>query len=375
MSGISIPQLAAKFAVKAGAAPDAGAADGQGGSPFADILSGRMDSGSLAAESGDAAALLPMLLGERFKDALPVSDAASSPSAEAAATGVQPALADMLVALPALANAAQGSALGGAEPLSGQGQAGGLAAAMQALARDPRGDGELDRMARATAPAALAAAEGGTGNAADAGTLPAILAADQDELEAAMVAQALAEAKSAVATRLSAMPDPGAAAAAALQTSAAVAPAHAATTQGGSIGEFRIVAPLGGDPWRSAIGDSLVIMTGQQQNRAELVLTPPQLGRVEVTLTMTGDQANAIFVSANPAVREALESALPRLQELLADAGIVLNSQVGSELPRNATNGDSRDGANRRAPDEAGRTFAVAATAERGVRGLVDVFA
>ena len=43
--GISIPQLAARLAVKAGPAPDAGAdADNKGGSPFADILNGQMDS-------------------------------------------------------------------------------------------------------------------------------------------------------------------------------------------------------------------------------------------------------------------------------------------------------------------------------------------
>ncbi len=365
--GISIPQLAARLAMKAGPAPDAGAdADNKGGSPFADILNGQMDS----AGAVSAAAFLPTLLGDRFKEAMP--DAA----AETVVPGAQPALADMLTALPALANAAEGSALRRAEPLPGQGPADGLATAMQALARAPRGDGGLERMARATVPVPLATAEGGIGKAAEAKASPAILAANQDELEASMVAQVVAEAKSAVATRLPATPDPATAAAAALQAAAAVAPAHAAMTQIGSINEFRIITPLGSDPWRSAIGDSLVIMTGQQQHRAELVLTPPQLGRVEVSLTMTGDQANAIFVSANPAVREALENALPRLQELLADAGIVLNSQVGSELPRNATNGDPRDGANRRTSDQPpGRTFTVAATAERGGRGLVDVFA
>jgi hypothetical protein len=70
----------------------------------------------------------------------------------------------------------------------------------------------------------------------------------------------------------------------------------------------------------------------------------------------------------------------------LADAGIVLNSQVGSELPRNADSGDARgELAGRPAPGDAasGRTLGLAvATGAAGValttssgRGLVDVFA
>ena len=73
---------------------------------------------------------------------------------------------------------------------------------------------------------------------------------------------------------------------------------------------------------------------------------------------MTGDQANALFVPANLAARGA-QSALPRLRELLADAGIVLNSQVGSELPRNADSGDAAASLRAPAPGDAasGRTL------------------
>jgi len=100
-----------------------------------------------------------------------------------------------------------------------------------------------------------------------------------------------------------------------------------------------IQTPVGAHGWDGEVGDKLVWMVGRQEQRAELVLNPPQLGRVEVTLSMNGDQTSAMFVSTNPAVRDALEAALPRLREILADAGINLGqAQVGADTGKNAAN-------------------------------------
>ena len=97
---------------------------------------------------------------------------------------------------------------------------------------------------------------------------------------------------------------------------------------------LRIDTPLGQTGWQEEMGQKLTWMFGNGRQQADLVLTPPNLGRVEVSLTMNGDQASAIFTSSNPAVREALESSLHRLREVLADAGVSLGqTQVGSESP------------------------------------------
>ena len=73
-------------------------------------------------------------------------------------------------------------------------------------------------------------------------------------------------------------------------------------------------------------------MANQQNSRADLVLNPPQLGRVEISLTVNGDQATANFVSASPEVRDALNQAMPHLREVLAGAGIQLGqAQVGAD--------------------------------------------
>lgn len=72
------------------------------------------------------------------------------------------------------------------------------------------------------------------------------------------------------------------------------------------------------------LGEKVVWLAGRSAQVAELTLNPPQMGTLEVRLTLTGGEAGAQFFSPNPVVREALEAALPRLRELMAQAGINL---------------------------------------------------
>ncbi|MBZ0093322.1 MAG: flagellar hook-length control protein FliK [Sulfuricellaceae bacterium] len=97
--------------------------------------------------------------------------------------------------------------------------------------------------------------------------------------------------------------------------------------------ERPVVAPQVGSPgWGQAVGQRVVWLVGQQQHTAELQLNPPHLGPLEVRLTIGADQMSATFISQHPAVREAIEAALPRLRDMLADNGIMLgNVNVGAE--------------------------------------------
>ncbi|MDO8959923.1 MAG: flagellar hook-length control protein FliK [Rhodocyclaceae bacterium] len=145
-----------------------------------------------------------------------------------------------------------------------------------------------------------------------------------------------------------------------------------------------VAQTVGAPGWGQELGNRITWMASRMESRADLILTPPQMGRIEVSLTVSGDQASAIFTSANPVVREALEAAMPRLREMLADAGIQLGqAQVGAENARQSAqqekNGDnfaSEPGA----ATDAGplQTIANASMAANGLkvgRGLVDVFA
>jgi len=141
--------------------------------------------------------------------------------------------------------------------------------------------------------------------------------------------------------------------------------------------QLAMEAAVGTPAWGRELGDKVSWMVNREQSQAALVLTPPQLGRIEVSLNINGDQANATFVSANPAVRDALEQALPRLREMLADAGIRLDqAQVGADSG-SPQGGERRDN---RAASAALREadLPTQATAvqwlQRG-KGMVDTFA
>ncbi len=117
-----------------------------------------------------------------------------------------------------------------------------------------------------------------------------------------------------------------------------------------------VATPVGMPGWDNELGQKIVWLANRQDSRAELTLTPPNMGKIEITITMNGDQTNALFVSASQSARDALENALPRLREILADAGITLgqanvnaeSAQQGKDAPQDNERGRSTrsDGTN-----------------------------
>lgn len=107
-----------------------------------------------------------------------------------------------------------------------------------------------------------------------------------------------------------------------------------------------IVQPtVGGSGWGDALGQKVVWMAGQQHQVAELHLNPPNLGPLEVRLTVNNDQVSALFVSHHHAVREAIEAAMPRLREMFADSGLMLgNAMVSSDSTPQQQASSGQDG-------------------------------
>lgn len=140
------------------------------------------------------------------------------------------------------------------------------------------------------------------------------------------------------------------------------------------------IAPHVSSPgFADAVSKQVVWMVDKDAQVAELRINPPELGPVEVRLTVNGDQASAQFVSTHQEVREALETAIARLRESFAEAGIQLGqASVSAESFRDqaANQSDART-AGRTAYGAANGTGESTATvAPIPVRrGLVDTFA
>lgn len=127
-----------------------------------------------------------------------------------------------------------------------------------------------------------------------------------------------------------------AASAASAAAAAGTPPATAASTTGP--GHAGHIAPhLYSPPWQDAFGQQVVWMAQNEQQIASLTMNPPELGPVRVTLSISDGQASATFVSLQPEVRQAIQDAVPRLKEMLADAGLQLQqASVDSGDPGDA---------------------------------------
>lgn len=89
---------------------------------------------------------------------------------------------------------------------------------------------------------------------------------------------------------------------------------------------------LGDDGFDQAIGARLGWLADQKIGHAHIRLSPDDLGPVDVRLQLNGDKVHASFSSPHVDVRQALESSLPRLRELLGEQGFQLaHADVGHQ--------------------------------------------
>jgi len=143
----------------------------------------------------------------------------------------------------------------------------------------------------------------------------------------------------------------------------------------------KLAPTVGTTAWGQALGEKLVWMTAGAQQTASLTLNPPNLGPLQIVLNVSNDQATASFFSAQPEVRQALEAAMPKLREMMDEAGIQLGqATVSADTPRqNDTSGQpgQRIASRFAAPDETASAGlqAVQPPVPQSGRGLIDTFA
>lgn len=93
------------------------------------------------------------------------------------------------------------------------------------------------------------------------------------------------------------------------------------------IGLQSINTPVRHPQWGQALGQKIVVMANNQIQEAKIMLNPEKLGPVQIKLSMDKDQQLHVSMYAQQAVtREAMESALPKLKEMLDQAGINFGS-------------------------------------------------
>lgn len=146
----------------------------------------------------------------------------------------------------------------------------------------------------------------------------------------------------------------------------------------------RLAPRVGSSGWDQALGQKVVWMVGSSQQSASLTLNPPDLGPLQVVLNVSNNQATANFTAAQPEVRQALENAMPKLRDMLGEAGIQLgqanvsagtpNQQQGGFGERQASSFRSSGRGGSEDASEAAVHVTRTETISSG-NGLVDTFA
>ncbi len=152
-------------------------------------------------------------------------------------------------------------------------------------------------------------------------------------------------------------------------------------TANSAVSNTTISAPVGSSAWPAEFAQKVNWVSTQQNQVAELHLNPPDLGPMTVVLSVSDNQATAVFSSPHSAVRDAIENAMPRLRESMAENGISLgNTSVNDQAPRDNQAAEQRSGSTRSigsADADSGAAPAVSLPTmpTRRHNGMVDTFA
>lgn len=162
-----------------------------------------------------------------------------------------------------------------------------------------------------------------------------------------------------------------------------IAPGAHPAAHAGTAAPLPVSVSLHDPRWASEVGQKIVWMARQDLQSAQLSVSPAHLGPIDITLNVGSDGTTALFHSANAEVRDMLEAALPRLREMMSQAGIQLSdARVGAQnqgQPDAQQHGERRFGANERG----GNAILLSESAVnhdmraggRAPAGLVDLFA
>ncbi|MDR9425910.1 MAG: flagellar hook-length control protein FliK [Marinobacter sp.] len=145
-----------------------------------------------------------------------------------------------------------------------------------------------------------------------------------------------------------------------------------------------IDVPVGQAEWGDKVMGKLSFLTARNMQVAEIHLTPPDMGPMEVKVRMQNEQANITVHAANPVVREQLEQNSHRLRDMLGEQGVELGQfdvsdqagqQAGSQDDEAGEGGGAGQGNGTLANGESDESLAETGHLDLAWNGEVDTFA
>jgi flagellar hook-length control protein FliK len=126
---------------------------------------------------------------------------------------------------------------------------------------------------------------------------------------------------------------------------------------------------VGTTDWSEAMAGRITLMVNQKISSARIHINPPELGPIEVRVNLNHDQASVQFTSQSSQVRDALEQSIPRLRDMLENAGFSLADSGVNDQPQQGFN---QSGGGQSGKGEGNSEEQVAKVDTRQSIGLVD---
>ena len=286
-------------------------------------------------------------------------------------------------------------ALSGKGKRTDAGQLAALQAAMKSVAKEAGVDAAGAKIFSATSIKNPALAAAGADLGADKAAASADLRATLGDVKAEVKPQLDAAEFSLQQARDAALLAQKEQAPVATVAAAQLQPAMLEAAQAAAAAGEELSAHVGTDAWNDQVGQKVIYMVGAEDQTASLTLNPPDLGPLQVVLSVSNGQADVTFSSNQLEVRQALENALPRLQEMMKESGIALgNATVNAGMSNGGQaqqdqamassgfgRGNGNNGGRGNGGNDAGTVVGEATvrpatrTARIGDRGMVDTFA
>jgi flagellar hook-length control protein FliK len=93
--------------------------------------------------------------------------------------------------------------------------------------------------------------------------------------------------------------------------------------------------PIQSPRFGEGFSQQVVVLAQHGVQQAQMTINPPDLGPIEVRITIQHDQASVQIAAASGLARDVIQDALPKLREMMDQSGVRLNDAgVFSQLPQ-----------------------------------------
>ena len=93
------------------------------------------------------------------------------------------------------------------------------------------------------------------------------------------------------------------------------------STDSAPAASLRVHAPVDSADFPQGVADGVSFAVDNNWSSAKLQVNPPQLGPIDLQIAVQGDHAQVMMSTHSAVTREALESSLPKLKEMLGSQG------------------------------------------------------